>query len=125
MEEIHIKATEVSPEVIFSPSKKVFSFSGWSRPESPSKFYDPILKWIEDNGSAQLNNATIDFKIEYFNTPSARVLREILDMLDKLHTKGTKITINWYFDDDSTKEEFEYEFAQGLSVPINFLQKAD
>jgi|CXWL01.1.fsa_nt_gi hypothetical protein len=124
MEAIHIKATDVSPEVIFNPAEKKFSISGWSRPESPSKFFAPIMKWIEMNGADHLKNATVDFNIEYFNTPSARVLREILDQLDRLHKKGVEIKVNWYFDDESAKEEFEYEFAQGLSIPIHFSERA-
>ena len=123
MEDIHISATDVSPEVIFKPSEKKFSISGWSRPESPSKFYGPIVKWIDEHGTEGLNNATLEFSIEYFNTPSARVFREILDQLEKLFKKGVKIRINWYYDDESAKEEFEYEFAQGLSIPINFIEK--
>ncbi len=123
METINIKATDVSPEVIFDPAGKKYSISGWSRPESPSKFYDPLIKWIETYGEKHLNNATVYFKIDYFNTPSARVLREILDQLDKLHAKGVKVSVNWYYDDDSSKEEFEYEFAQGLKLPIHFLEK--
>ncbi|MBI4932094.1 MAG: DUF1987 domain-containing protein [Bacteroidetes bacterium] len=124
MEAIFIKATDVSPEVIMSPGDKKYSISGWSRPESPSKFYDPVMKWIEENGEKQLNGATINFKIEYFNTPSARVLREILDQLENLHKKGVKMTVNWYYDDESAKEEFEYEFAQGLTIPISFIEKS-
>ena len=124
METIFIKATDVSPEVIFNPSEKKFSISGWSRPESPSKFYEPVMKWIEKNGEKHLNSETINFKIDYFNTPSARVLREILDQLDKLYAKGVKMNVNWHYDDASSKEEFEYEFAQGLTIPINFLEKA-
>jgi hypothetical protein len=121
MEPIHIKPTDVSPEVIFNPAAKKFLIAGWSRPESPSKFYGPLMKWIEENGPVHLNNATVDFNIEYFNTPSARVIREILDQLEKLSKKGTNIKINWYYEDESAKEEFEYEFAQGLSIPINFI----
>jgi hypothetical protein len=123
MEIINIKATDVSPEVIFDPGNKTFSISGWSRPESPSKFYGPLIKWIEYHGAEHLHNATVDFKIDYFNTPSARVLREILDQLNKLFQKGTKIKVNWYFDDDNSKEEFEYEFTQDLAIPINFSVK--
>ena len=123
MEAIHIQATDVSPEVIFNPADKKYMISGWSRPESPSKFYTPIMKWIEEYGEEQLNNSVIDFKIDYFNTPSARVLREILDQLEKLHQKGIKITVNWYFEDESSKEEFVYEFAQGLTIPIHFIEK--
>lgn len=123
MESIHIKGTDVSPEVIFDPAGRKFSISGWSRPESPSKFYAPVMKWIEEHGSEQLNNATVDINIEYFNTPSARMLREVLDQFEKLHRKGVKININWYFDDEGAKEEFEYEFAQGLTIPINLLER--
>jgi len=123
MESINIKATTVSPEIVFDPSQNKYLISGWSRPESPSKFYGPLMKWIEMHGPACLNNVTVDFKIEYFNTPSARILREILDQLDKLYLNGVKVSVNWYFEDDGSKEEFEYEFAQGLSIPINFLHK--
>lgn len=123
MESIHIKSTEVSPEVIFDPAQKKYSISGWSRPESPSKFFAPIMKWIADHGEKQLNDSTLNFKIEYFNTPSARVIREILDQLENLHKKGVKVTVNWYYDDESSKEEFQYEFAQGLTIPITFIQK--
>jgi hypothetical protein len=122
MEAINIKATDVSPEVIFDPDNNKYSISGWSRPESPSKFYAPIIEWIDKHGD-KLNGATVNFKVDYFNTPSARVLREVLDQFQKLYNKGIKITVNWYFDDESSKEEFEYEFAQGLTIPINFLEK--
>lgn len=123
MEPLFIKATDVSPEVNFNPGDKKYSISGWSRPESPAKFYEPVMKWLDANGEKYLNNTTIIFKIEYFNTPSARTLREILDKLEKLHQKGVKLNVNWYFDDESSKEEFEYEFAQGLTLPINFVEK--
>lgn len=124
MEAIFIKATDVSPEVIISPGDKKYSISGWSRPESPSKFYAPVMKWIEEYGEKHLSNAIINFRIEYFNTPSARVIREILDQLQQLYNKGVKITVNWYYDDESSKEEFEYEFAQGLTMPISFIEKS-
>ena len=123
MEALHIKATDVSPEVVFNPGEKKFSISGWSRPESPSKFYAPVIEWISNHGANHLNNASVDFKIEYFNTPSARVLREVLDQLEKLYQNGSRITVRWYYDDASSKEEFEYEFAQGLTIPINFIEK--
>lgn len=123
MEAIFIKATDVSPEVILSPADKKYSISGWSRPESPSRFYAPVIKWIEEHGAKHLNGATVSFKIEYFNTPSARALREILAQLEGLHKNGIKVTVNWYYDDESSKEEFEYEFAQGMTIPINFIQK--
>jgi hypothetical protein len=123
MEVIFIKSTNVSPEVIFNPAEGKYVISGWSHPESPSKFYAPVLKWIDEYGEKHLNGATVSFNIEYFNTPSARVLREIFDRLENLYRKGIKVSINWHYDDESSKEEFQHEFAQGLTIPINFIQK--
>ena len=122
MEALYIKGTDVSPEINFNPTENIFLISGWSRPESPSKFYSPLKKWINEFGSQHLNNAVVHFKVAYFNTPSARTLREILDMLDKLYQNRVLVSVNWYYEDESSKEEFEYEFAQGLTIPIHFTQ---
>ena len=121
MEELIIKGTDYSPEVVFSPKAHKYSISGWSRPESPFKFYDQVFKWIEDEGVKFLNNETIDFKIVYFNTPSAKMIRHILEKFDLLYQKGVKMNVNWHYDDLESKEEFEYEFAQGLKFPIKYI----
>jgi hypothetical protein len=46
-----------------------------------------------------------------------------LDQLEKLHLKGVKLSVNWYYEDESAKEEFTYEFASGLTLPINLIEK--
>jgi len=124
MAALYIKGTEVSPEVVFSPEDNKYLISGWSRPESPSKFYAPVMKWIDDFGEKVLDNSIVNFQVDYFNTPSARILREILDQLDRLHQKGIKVSVIWNYDDESSREEFEYEFAQGLTIPISFIHRA-
>lgn len=113
----------MSPEVNFNPTEKKFRISGWSRPESPSKFYEPVKKWIEEYGEKYLNNASIDFNLEYFDTPSARVLRDVMEQLETLYRRGTKVSINWHYDDEDSKEEFDYEFAKELTIPIHFVEK--
>ena len=122
MEELIIKGTEYSPEVIFSPKTHTYSISGWSRPESPFKFYDQVFKWIEEEGVKFLNNETIDFKIDYFNTPSAKMIRHMLEKFDSLYQKGVKMNVVWHYDDLESKEEFEYEFAQGLGLQIKYIE---
>lgn len=121
MEELIIPGTEYSPEVIFSPQNNKYKISGWSRPESPFKFYQQVFKWIDESGEKYLNNQTIDFQIHYFNTPSAKMIRHILEKLNVLSQKGVKVNVNWYYDDKDSKEEFEYEFAQGLNFPIRYI----
>jgi hypothetical protein len=123
MDELIIKGTEYSPEVIFSPKNQQYVISGWSRPESPSKFYEPVLHWIDEQGMKCLDNATINFQIEYYNTPSAKMMKYMFDKLDSLYKKGVKMKIVWQYDDTESKEEFEFELGQGLSFPIKYIKK--
>lgn len=121
MEELIIKGTEYSPEIVFNPKSHEFNISGWSRPESPFKFYEQVFHWIDTNGAKCLNNETVNFRINYFNTPSAKMIRHILEKFDALSNKGVKIKVNWFYDDEESREEFEYEFAQGLKFQINYI----
>jgi len=120
MEELIIKGTDYSPEIIFSPKNHQFTISGMSRPESPFKFFEPIFNWIDEEGKKYLNNATIDFRIDYFNTPSAKMIRHMLEKLNVLFQNGVQMNIVWHYEDDDAKEEFEYEFAHDLGMKIQY-----
>ena len=123
MEELIIKGTDYSPEVIFSPKNGQYKISGWSRPESPLKFYEPVFRWIDEVGGQYLNNETVSFEIDYFNTPSAKMIRHIFEKFGALAENGVKVNVNWYYDDEESKEEFEYEFGHDLNFPITYLHK--
>jgi hypothetical protein len=123
MAELIIEGTEYSPEVIFSPKNQQYIISGWSRPESPIKFFEPVFRWIDEQGMEFLHNATINFNIEYYNTPSAKMLKFLLDKLNALYNKGVMMKIVWHYDDAESKEEFEFELGQGLSFPIKYVEK--
>ena len=120
MEEIYIKPTEVSPEIVLSPSKKIYSIRGMSRPESPYQFYSSLLKWLDEYGAKYLNGMSIVFDLEYFNTPSARTIRTIFAKLESLYVSGIKVNLVWVLNDEASKDEFEYEFAHDLTIPIHF-----
>ena len=82
-----------------------------------------MFKWIDEEGQKCLNDATVDFNIEYFNTPSAKMIRHMFEKFDSLYNKGVKLNVTWHYDDEESKEEFEYEFAQGLKFPIKYIPK--
>lgn len=120
MDELIIKGTDYSPEIIFNPKQKIYSISGWSRPESPLKFYEPLLVWTDKWGEKYLNRATINFYLEYFNTPSAKILRHFFEKLNTLYKRGIEMNIVWHYSSEEEKEEIEYEFTQDISLPVQF-----
>ncbi len=130
MKPLTVKGTEMSPQIIFDPEMMKFSISGESRPEDAHKFYDPLLKWIDEfltftkkNGA---NNRHLPIRFEfnfiYFNTSSARYILDILCMLDSHHSEGAEILVLWHYrqKDEDIRESGE-EFAKLVDIPFEYV----
>ena len=133
MNALIIEPTEFTPRVILDPTRNIFEFSGESRPENTSKFFVPILQWLEQYQNVlywekdkfgQGATRLFVFKFEYFNSTSAKFIMDILILLDKMAQDGYDVKVKWYFDkrDEDMKESGE-EFAKLLKkLPIEFIQ---
>ena len=117
MENLDIKGTEDTPNIMFDKGKGVFEMSGRSLPEDAATFFKPVLDWLEAyKGQA---NATTEFavKLEYFNTASSKLL---LDILTKVETiDGAKI-VWFHFEDDEDMKEAGEEFSELVELPFEF-----
>lgn len=133
MNPLQIEATEFSPTVILSSEIPRFEISGESRPENTGKFYSPIIEWLsqykqklilEKNIPASLKKIVFEFKLDYFNSTSAKYIMDILFQLDTFKAEGLDTLIKWHYDamDDDMKEAGE-EFAKLIKSPIEFVEK--
>ena len=130
MEALNIEKTEFTPQVILDGTVLKFEISGESRPENTGKFYDPIIKWLEQyesvlfwqkNNFGKQNRMMFDFRLEYFNSTSAKYIMDILVILDKFFTGGYDIVVTWHFDNlDTDMKEAGEEFARLVNVPFEF-----
>ena len=96
MEALKISATEDSPEIIFDPANNIFQISKRSLPEDATGFYEPVIEWLNTYKSQANEHTHIIFKLEYFNTASAKQIYKILCMLEEL-SKEKKVTVGWYY----------------------------
>ncbi len=88
MRSLIIEATEDSPEIKFDFISRQFIISGKSRPENTGKFFAPVLNWFgefEKSLSSEQNNDSLKsspldftFKLEYFNSISAKYIADII-----------------------------------------------
>lgn len=101
MKKFFIEGTDNTPKVILDPEKNIFELSGSSHPENPAKFYNPILNWIDEYAKAPNKTITIHFKLDYFNSSTAKYLLNILWGFEKITKAGTgKITFQWYYKEE-------------------------
>jgi len=122
MEIIKIQGGDDIPSVILDAENGIFQISGRSMPEDVTAFYDPILEWLEELTENYSNKIIFEFKLEYFNTASSKLLLDVLMKLEEMHDAGKEVLVKWYFpDDDEDMEEAGEEYADIVDVPIELV----
>lgn len=131
MEKLIIEPTLSSPRVILDPEKKVFEFSGESRPENVKRFFMPVLEWLEkyaDELSGQDPNKgkiplEFHFNFEYFNSTSAKFILDIFKTLSKLNSEGGEVGVKWHYEeDDEDMLEVGKEMSRMAKLPFEFVE---
>lgn len=122
MEIIKIKGTEDTPSVILDKDQNIFEISGRSLPEDVSMFYEPILSWIDDYAEAPNAQTVFNFKLEYFNTASSKVILDILLKFEDIHEKGNKVVVKWHYrEDEEDMLEAGEEYADIVEIPFEYV----
>ena len=126
MNSLIIKSTAVTPEVNFDIDNNTLTFLKVSKPENPREFYKPLYDFIdqfekEKVKSKQIDKLSIDFKFQYFNTASVKILYELLEKVKKIQSHGIELIINWFYDSDDEDMLEEGEImSEALNLPFNF-----
>ncbi|MBP8849205.1 MAG: DUF1987 domain-containing protein [Breznakibacter sp.] len=126
MEVINIKGTEDTPFVTLDKGANLFQISGRSLPEDVNQFYNPVLKWIDAYKDAPNAKTEFDFKLEYFNTASSKVILDILLKLEEIMEAGHAVVIRWhYHEDEEDMREAGEEYADIVEIPFEYIVLPD
>lgn len=125
MENIYLEHTEDTPQVNLNTSDFICTITGRSLPENAIAFYLPIIEWLNNFATTSNNDLTFNFKLDYFNTASAKQITKVLLVLQKLaETKNIKI--NWhYFVDDADIKASGMRFARLIKADIELISYED
>ena len=121
LQPIKIQGTDDTPKVILEPNEDnpIFEISGRSLPEDVVAFYEPILEWLDEFAQEPLEKTVFDFKLEYFNTASSKLLLDVLLKLEDMYDDGNDVLVRWHFpEDDEDMEEAGEEYADIVEVPF-------
>jgi glycosyltransferase involved in cell wall biosynthesis len=123
MEKIIIKGEKKTPYINFDPDNRQLHFEGRSIPEDTIRFYEPILKWIENYVEYERSEPTdLHINLEYFNTSTSRYLFGIFKILESYHLKGNPVLIHWYYErDDFEMLESGEDYASILKIPFKMV----
>ena len=113
--------TEDEPEIILDKEKNIFQFTGCSMPEDPGKVFNPVLDWIKSYMQTPNASTVVEFKMDYFNSSSARFFVEILEEFEELYDNGSDVKIIWFhFLDDVVIQERGEDIEAVVGLPFEF-----
>ena len=126
MEVINIKGTEDTPNVVLDKENEHFEISGRSLPEDVNMFFEPIMDWIDEYAEDPLDKTVFDFKLEYFNTASSKVILDILLKFEEIVENDKDVTIKWhYHEDEEDMLEAGEEYADIVEISFEYIVLED
>ncbi len=118
---IYHKPTEDEPEMILDCEEGRFEFSGRSLPEDPGSLFDPVLEWVREYSQSPNEETVIHFRLDYFNSSTARFLVEILQLFEDIRHSGNRVSVNWwYLEDDQMMEERGEEIESIIDLEFEY-----
>lgn len=121
MKKLFLDHTEDTPLVELNYEEKIYKISGKSLPENAVAFYLPIINWLKQYGDVHKDPIVFDFRLEYFNTASAKQITKLLLVLQDLSEK-IDIKVRWYYlREDTDILSSGLRFSRLIKVKIQLL----
>lgn len=123
IKDIIIDGTPNTPTVRLISTEGKIELIGRSIPENPYDFYKPVKKWLDEYSLSPSKLTVVNVKLEYFNTSSSKLLLTFFKTLEEMNSNGTKIEINWYFEEnDEDMQEAGEDYNAIIKIPFNIIQ---
>lgn len=133
METLQLDKTETTPQLLFDVNTFEFTMEGECRPENVLTYFNPITQWFNKfrtwvNNLPEPMGKTIQFhfKLEYYNSSSAKFLYSIFEKLKTLQNEGIPVKMFWYYDElDEDLLENGQEFEKILGIPFQYMPQKE
>jgi hypothetical protein len=108
------------PNVLVRERLKKVEISGRSRMTDPCDFYEKLQSTLEECYRTFHNTIILEFKFEYINTGSSKLLYHMLSYLQSLASAEGIVEVTWFYEEDDEIIEEAGEVLQSLlSIPFH------
>ncbi len=123
MAPFELPGSEIDFAITLNKDQNRFEFVGKSRPENVVEYFEPVFNWFETYFKNPLPETIVKFKVDYFNSSTAKVILRLLVKLEEAHNNGAPVKIEWHYranDEDLLEAGEDYESL--VDVPFFFYQ---
>ncbi|TAE28912.1 MAG: DUF1987 domain-containing protein [Candidatus Kapaibacterium sp.] len=126
MEPLHLLKTTETPSVHMDMKTGIVELEGNSYPENAFEFYQQIFDWIDGYFATGADQMKAIFRLNYFNTSSAKCMLNFMTLLQKYHAREKSISIEWHYEaDDDDMLEIGKAFSVDFTMPFRILSYVD
>jgi hypothetical protein len=112
----------LKPGITLDIDNGIFELYGKSCPENVVEFYQPMMDWLDEYKDHALDKTVFEFRLQYYNTASSKVLFIIMQKLEAVYEAGKEVLIKWiYPEDDEALEEAGEEYDDLIDVPFELI----
>ncbi|TCO05953.1 DUF1987 domain-containing protein [Natronoflexus pectinivorans] len=123
METIIREGSPKTPYVRLDGEKGLIEIKGRSIPENSVEFYKPLIDWLDSYGNQPFDSTSVNVQLEYFNTSSSKCILDIFKKLELIYKKGSKVHINWYYEeDDEDMFEAGEDYQSIINIPFTMIE---
>lgn len=96
-----LEKTGSTPYIFIDEDKGYMRFEGESFHENVIEFYSDVNKWLVAYLEKDFSLFTFDCELHYFNSSTAKLLLNMLMMMDEISSDTHKIVVNWITSKDN------------------------
>lgn len=118
-EKFTFQQTDDLPGIILDSKSDTFIIYGRVLPEDGNTFFEPILKWIEEYVKNPNKETEFHFRLDYYNSSTARMLTRLIVELEKIQETKNHVKVVWeYYEEDEIMEERGKELKSISYLPF-------
>jgi len=119
MKPLIIQGTSDTPYVCFDKENNTFEISGISLPPNVFEFYNDVFAWIDLYLENPNEETHLNFKFDYLNSASTKIILNIIQKFEVLLNKGYKVYVTWFYQKgDYEMKEMGEDFADSTIIPV-------
>lgn len=124
MTDLHLPATDKTPEIRFDPGAGMLEMRGCSIHENAEGFFRPLLEMAEDYARKPAPLTTVKLAMTYFNSSSSKYLLDLLKILDEIQISGAgEVAMEWHYErEDLDMQEAGVDYKDLLEMPVTLVR---
>lgn len=122
MENIFIKRTKTTPEVVFDFEQGIFKIRGVSIPEDAREFYNHLLQVIEAYIEKPKVQNTLIIQLDYFNSATTVILAGFIKIFEVAFKRNVQVNVQWYYEHSDLDMLETGKYLKSITiVPFQFI----